>query len=82
MRNPPTPNPGKSGQNDQRPPNQRSSGTSQVWLWTSLEPSTWLVGGIWLVIGVAIAATVTRGFRKPVPKLDFSGEAPTTIQID
>ena len=30
MRNPPTPNPGKSGQNDQRPPNQRSSGTSQV----------------------------------------------------
>lgn len=29
MRNPPTPNPGKSGQNDQRPPNQRSSGTSQ-----------------------------------------------------
>ena len=30
MRNPPTPNPGKSGQNDQRPPNQRSSGTSQA----------------------------------------------------
>jgi len=53
-----------------------------VWLWTSLEPSTWLVGGIWLVIGVAIAAIVTRGFRKPVPKLDFSGEAPTTTQID
>jgi len=49
-----------------------------VWLWTSLEPSTWLVGCIWLTI----AATETPGLSESVPKLDFSGEAPTTIQID
>ncbi|QZY53159.1 APC family permease [Leucobacter tenebrionis] len=53
-----------------------------IWLWTSLEPGTWLVGGIWLVIGVIIIAIVTGGFKRPVPKMDFSENDPTTEQID
>lgn len=55
-----------------------------IWLWTSLEPTTWLVGAIWLAVGVVIIAIVTHGFRKPVPMMDFSESAgsPTTEQID
>lgn len=53
-----------------------------IWLWTSLQPGTWLVGGIWLLIGVGIIAAVTGGFKRPVPKLDFSEQDPTTQQID
>ncbi len=53
-----------------------------IWLWTSLEASTWLVGAIWVALGVVIIAIVTKGFRKPVPKLDFSEQDPTTETID
>ncbi|MBN9612653.1 MAG: APC family permease, partial [Actinobacteria bacterium] len=53
-----------------------------IWLWTSLHPVTWLVGVIWLVIGVGIIAIVTGGFKRPVPKMDFSEAEPTTEQID
>ncbi|WP_336652882.1 MULTISPECIES: APC family permease [unclassified Leucobacter] len=53
-----------------------------IWLWTSLEPGTWLVGGIWLVVGGIIIAIVTGGFKRPVPKMDFSENDPTTEQID
>lgn len=53
-----------------------------IWLWTSLQATTWIVGAIWIVIGVGIIAIVTRGFRLPVPKMDFSEQDPTTEQID
>lgn len=53
-----------------------------IWLWTSLQPETWIVGGIWLLVGVAIIAIVTGGFRRPVPMMDFSEGDPTTQQID
>ncbi|QIK63884.1 APC family permease [Leucobacter viscericola] len=53
-----------------------------IWLWTSLHAATWIVGGIWLLIGVGIIAIVTGGFKRPVPKLDFSEQDPTTQQID
>ncbi|MBC9944658.1 APC family permease [Leucobacter sp. cx-328] len=53
-----------------------------IWLWTSLEALTWLVGGIWIIVGVVIIALVTRGFKKPVPMMDFSEGDPTTEQID
>ncbi|CAG7607337.1 APC family permease [Leucobacter soli] len=53
-----------------------------IWLWTSLEPTTWLVGAIWIVVGIGIIAIVTGGFRRPVPKMDFSEQDPTTEQID
>ncbi|MFT4229922.1 MAG: APC family permease [Microbacterium sp.] len=52
-----------------------------VWLWTSLQPFTWVVGGIWLLIGVAILLAKTHFLRRPVPTLDFS-EGPTTEAID
>ena len=53
-----------------------------VWLWTQLKPLTWLVGGIWVALGVGVLALVTGGFRRPVPKMDFSDGEPTTEQID
>lgn len=53
-----------------------------IWLWTSLDPGTWLVGAIWIAVGVVIIAIVTRGFRRPVPKMDFSERDPSTEQID
>ncbi|MFT4220016.1 MAG: APC family permease [Microbacterium sp.] len=52
-----------------------------LWLWTSLQPLTWVVGGIWLLIGVIILLIKTHFFRRPVPVLDFS-EGPTTEAID
>ncbi|MGH3703172.1 MAG: APC family permease [Agromyces sp.] len=42
-----------------------------VWLWTSLAPSTFVVGLSWLAVGVVILAIVTRGFRRPTPMLDL-----------
>ncbi|MFB6612332.1 APC family permease [Agromyces sp. NPDC056379] len=42
-----------------------------VWLWTSLAPSTFIVGLSWLAVGVVILAIVTRGFRRPTPMLDL-----------
>lgn len=53
-----------------------------IWLWTSLEAFTWVVGGIWVLIGVAILAAKTGFFRRPVPTLDFSEETPSTEAID
>ena len=52
-----------------------------IWLWTSLEPMTWVVGGIWFVIGLGILVAKTRFFRRPVPRMDFS-EGPATEVID
>lgn len=42
-----------------------------VWLWTSLSGRTFVVGLSWLAFGVIILAIVTRGFRRPTPKLDL-----------
>lgn len=53
-----------------------------IWLWSQLETTTWLVGGIWVLVGIAIIAIVTGGFRRAVPKMDFSEGDPTTKQID
>ncbi|WP_262777525.1 APC family permease [Brevibacterium permense] len=43
-----------------------------IWLWTSLEPFTWVIGGIWAIIGVGILAAKTHFFSRPVPTMDFS----------
>ena len=43
-----------------------------IWLWTSLSPSTFLIGGIWIVMGLILVAVATKGFRRPVPKMDFT----------
>ena len=42
-----------------------------VWLWTSLSPRTLIIGLVWLALGVAYLAFVTRGFRRPTPSLDL-----------
>ncbi|GAA1518364.1 amino acid transporter [Agromyces terreus] len=42
-----------------------------VWLWTSLAPETFIVGFIWLAVGVIVLAIATRGFRRPTPMLDL-----------
>ncbi|MGG6383214.1 APC family permease [Paenarthrobacter sp. NEAU-H11] len=40
-----------------------------LWLWTSLSVSAFVVGFIWLAIGIAYLAVLTRGFRKVPPEL-------------
>lgn len=52
-----------------------------IWLWTSLEPRTWVIGSIWFAVGLAILLFKTRFFTKPVPKMDFA-EGPETHVID
>ena len=42
-----------------------------MWLWTSLSGRAFVVGLSWLALGVIILAVVTRGFRRPTPKLDL-----------
>jgi putrescine importer len=42
-----------------------------VWLWTSLSGRTFVVGLIWLALGLVLLGIVTRGFRRPVPMLDL-----------
>lgn len=46
-----------------------------VWLWTSLSGRTFVVGLIWLALGIVLLGIVTRGFRRPVPMLDLREEA-------
>ncbi len=53
-----------------------------AWLWTSLSGETFMYGFGWLAIGVIVLALTTRFFTKPVPKMDFSEEGPTTGFID
>lgn len=42
-----------------------------MWLWTSLSGRAFLVGLSWLALGLIILAVITRGFRRPTPKLDL-----------
>ncbi|RBP68056.1 amino acid/polyamine/organocation transporter (APC superfamily) [Brevibacterium sanguinis] len=42
-----------------------------VWLWTSLSARTLVIGLVWLAVGIAYLAVVTRGFRRPTPTLDL-----------
>ncbi|WP_031465026.1 APC family permease [Sciscionella sediminilitoris] len=41
------------------------------WLWTSLSGITFVIGGIWVAIGIAWLSVLTRGFRRPAPKLEL-----------
>lgn len=43
-----------------------------VWLWTSLTSTTLIAGAIWVAIGVAMLAVLTKGFRRKPPVLDQS----------
>ncbi|GAA1780229.1 APC family permease [Agromyces lapidis] len=42
-----------------------------VWLWTSLSGRTFIIGLLWLLVGVVILAIATKGFRRPTPMLDL-----------
>nr|WP_309132405.1 APC family permease [Brevibacterium sp.] len=42
-----------------------------LWLWTSLSPRTLIIGLVWLAVGFAYLAFVTRGFRRATPTLDL-----------
>lgn len=50
-----------------------------VWLWTSLSPTTFVAGAIWVAIGVVILAVITGGFRRRPPVMDFSEEDPAPL---
>ena len=47
-----------------------------IWLWTSLPPLAFIIGGSWVVIGLVYLAILTRGFRSKPPTMDFSEEEP------
>lgn len=53
-----------------------------VWLWASLHPTTWIVGGAWLLVGLVIVAVKTKNFRRPMPQMQFESETPSTESID
>lgn len=53
-----------------------------VWLWTSLEGSTFIVGLIWIALGFGVIAYSTRGFRRAVPKMDFTEQIDVIPTID
>lgn len=42
-----------------------------IWLWTSLSSTTLVIGCIWLGVGIAYLAYLTRGFRRPPPSLQL-----------
>lgn len=42
-----------------------------VWLWTSLSQDALVTGLIWLAIGLAWLAVLTRGFRQRPPEVEF-----------
>jgi putrescine importer len=46
-----------------------------VWLWTSLQPFTFVIGLSWLLVGFVILLIVTRFFRRPTPMLDLAESA-------
>lgn len=50
-----------------------------VWLWTSLSPTTFIAGGIWVAIGVVLLAILTGGFRRKPPAMDFSEDDPAPL---
>jgi putrescine importer len=47
-----------------------------IWLWTSLPPLAFIIGGIWVVLGFLYLLGLTRFFRRKPPVLDFSEEEP------
>lgn len=42
-----------------------------VWLWTSLTPTTFAAGSLWVLLGAVVLAIVTKGFRQRAPMLDL-----------
>ncbi|GAA4284192.1 amino acid permease [Brevibacterium daeguense] len=50
-----------------------------LWLWTSLSGTTFAVGLAWVALGVIHLLYLTRFFRRPAPKLDFSEADPEAV---
>jgi putrescine importer len=42
-----------------------------IWLWTSLAPTSFIVGLCWMAVGIVFLAFRTKGFRQAPPKLTF-----------
>ncbi|MDQ1569476.1 MAG: putrescine importer [Actinomycetota bacterium] len=47
-----------------------------VWLWTSLPTLAFIIGGIWVALGLIYLLWLTRFFTKKPPVMDFSEEEP------
>ncbi|MFT4164286.1 MAG: amino acid permease [Microlunatus sp.] len=46
-----------------------------AWLWTSLAPFTFVLGGTWLALGVLLYGIRTNWFRQPPPAVEFDEHA-------
>ncbi len=44
------------------------------WLWWNLSHYAWVVGGIWMIAGIAYGAWKTRGFRSELVNFDLPAE--------
>jgi len=44
------------------------------WLWWNLSHDAWVVGGIWMLAGIAFGAWKTRGFRAELVNFDLPPE--------
>jgi amino acid transporter len=49
-----------------------------IWLLTSLDGTAITLGMVWLGLGVAYLAVLTRGFRVPPPEMQFAEEEPAS----
>ncbi|WP_030982527.1 APC family permease [Streptomyces sp. NRRL S-1813] len=48
-----------------------------IWLLTHLDSKAQLLGLIWLAVGVGCLTYLTKGFRRPPPKMDLSEDSRT-----
>lgn len=46
-----------------------------IWLLVHLDTKAQLLGLAWLVIGIAYLAHLTKGFRRPPPKMDLTEDS-------
>lgn len=50
------------------------------WLMSNLDINALTVGGIWLAVGLAWLAYLTKGFKAPPPEMDFDEEADLGVE--
>lgn len=48
-----------------------------IWLLAHLDSKAQLLGLVWLAVGVGYLAALTKGFRRPPPKMDLTEDSRT-----
>lgn len=53
-----------------------------IWLWTSLPSNALTIGVVWVLVGLAYLAILTKGFRVTPPRIDDAADDLVTQSID